>query len=169
MGVSALIRGDPNSIATPSMKQQPDLAFANNSPIGCQLASVPPTTASRRPSNELQSDSYGRKIMLKKIKIVSAIVVIGGLPSLDAMQDRALAQKTAVPKPQDKLALGEDEVKQLLLLMDTNKTGKITKQEWMKFMETEFDRLDKDKRGELDAGELAQSRLRVSPFSNVGK
>ena len=107
--------------------------------------------------------------MLKKIKIVSAIVVIGGLPSLDAMQDRALAQKTAVPKPQDKLALGEDEVKQLLLLMDTNKTGKITKQEWMKFMETEFDRLDKDKRGELDAGKLAQSRLRVSPFANVGK
>jgi hypothetical protein len=29
----------------------------------------------------------------------------------------AVAQKAAAPKPQDKLAIGEDEVKQLLLLM----------------------------------------------------
>jgi hypothetical protein len=107
--------------------------------------------------------------MLKKNKIVSVIVVIGVLVSLEAMQDRAVAQKAAVPKPQDQLALGEDEVKRLLLLIEPNKTGKITKQEWMKFMETEFDRLDKNKSGELDAKELAQSRLRVSPFANVGK
>ena len=79
------------------------------------------------------------------------------------------AQKAAVPKPQDKLALGEDDVKKLILLIDTDKTGKITKQEWMKFMEAEFDRLDKNKRGELDAKELAKSRLRVSPFASVGK
>jgi Ca2+-binding EF-hand superfamily protein len=78
-------------------------------------------------------------------------------------------QKAAVPKAQDKLALGEEEVRQLLLLMDTDKTGKITRQEWMKFMEAEFDRLDKNKSGELDAKELAQSRLRVSPFAKVGK
>jgi hypothetical protein len=39
----------------------------------------------------------------------------------------------------------------------------------MKFMEAEFDRLDKNKSGELDAKELAQSRLRVDPFTNVGK
>lgn len=35
----------------------------------------------------------------------------------------AVAQRAAVPKPQDKLALGEPEVKQLLLLMDTDKSG----------------------------------------------
>jgi Ca2+-binding EF-hand superfamily protein len=45
----------------------------------------------------------------------------------------------------------------LLLLMDTDKSGKISKQEWMKFMEAEFDRLDKDKKGQLDAKELEQS------------
>jgi len=33
--------------------------------------------------------------------------------------------------------------------MDTDKNGKISKQEWMKFMEAEFDRLDKNKTGEL--------------------
>jgi Ca2+-binding EF-hand superfamily protein len=34
-----------------------------------------------------------------------------------------------VSKPQDKCALGEEEVKQLLLLMDTDKNGKISKKE----------------------------------------
>jgi len=36
-------------------------------------------------------------------------------------------------------------------------------------MEAEFDRLDKDKSGVLDAKELAQSRLRVSHSQNVGR
>jgi Ca2+-binding EF-hand superfamily protein len=71
------------------------------------------------------------------------------------------AQSTA-PKSQEKLALGEDDVKQLLLLMDTDKNGKISKQEFMRFMEAEFERLDKDKNGELDAKELTQSSLRVT-------
>ena len=51
----------------------------------------------------------------------------------------------------------------LLLLMETNKNGKISKQECMKFMETEVDRLDKDNSGDLDAKDLKQSKLRVSP------
>jgi Ca2+-binding EF-hand superfamily protein len=57
----------------------------------------------------------------------------------------------------------------LLLLMDTDENGKISKQEWMKFMEAEFDRLDKGKNGQLDVKELTQSRLRVSHFLSVGK
>ena len=60
---------------------------------------------------------------------------------------RSVAQRTAVPKQQDKAALAEANAKELLLLMDTDKTGKISKQEWMKLMEAEFDRLDKDKKG----------------------
>ncbi len=66
------------------------------------------------------------------------------------MPGAAVAQKAATPKPQDKLALGEAEVKQLMLLMGADKNGKISKQEWMKFMEAEFDGLDKDKKGQLD-------------------
>jgi EF hand len=81
----------------------------------------------------------------------------------------ALAQKAAVPKPQNKLALGETEVKQLLLLMDTDKNGKISKQEFMKFMEAEFDRLDKDKSGQLDVKELRQSKLQATKFAIAGK
>ena len=74
------------------------------------------------------------------------------------------AQKVdkSVNKQQRTLALGEDEVKQLLLLMDADKTGKLSKQEFMNFMSAEFDRLDKDKSGELDQKELEQSQIRAS-------
>jgi len=82
----------------------------------------------------------------------------------------AVAQtKASVPKPQNKLAIAENEFKQLLLLMDANKNGKISKQEYMKFMESEFARLDKKNNGELDVKELTLSKLRVTPFAAVGK
>jgi Ca2+-binding EF-hand superfamily protein len=68
----------------------------------------------------------------------------------------------ASPKGQDRIALGADEVKQLLLLMDTDKNGKISKQEYMNFMAAEFERLDVDKSGELDVKELTRSQFRVS-------
>ena len=71
----------------------------------------------------------------------------------------------------DKAALAEAHAKELLLLMDVDKTGKISKQEWMKFMEEEFDRLDKDKKGELDQKELMQARvwIKQKPFQRLGK
>ena len=107
--------------------------------------------------------------MLRRTNIIRAIVVIAVLVATWAILGTAVAQKAAVPKPQDKLALGENEIKQLLLLIGTDKNGKISKQEWMKFVEAEFDRLDKDKKGQLDAKELEQSKLRVSHPVNVGK
>jgi|SRR5271167_4823630 len=107
--------------------------------------------------------------MVRHTSIVLVIGVMAVLVATWAMLGTAVAQRAATPKPQDKLALGEAEVKQLLLLMDTDKNGKISKQEWMKFMEAEFDRLDKSKSGELDVKELTQSKLRVSHFTNVGK
>jgi len=66
-----------------------------------------------------------------------------------------------------KLAAATEAPKQLLLAMDTDKTGKVSKEEWMNFMEAEFDRLDTDHKGQLDVKELTQSRVRVRPF--VGK
>jgi hypothetical protein len=107
--------------------------------------------------------------MLKRTKIVLVIVVIAMLATTRGTVGTAVAQKAAVPKPQNKLAIGEDEAKQLLLLIDTDKKGKVSKQEWMRFMEAEFDRLDKAKTCYLDVTELMQSKLRVSHFSSVGK
>jgi Ca2+-binding EF-hand superfamily protein len=81
------------------------------------------------------------------------------------------AQKAAVPNQATKHSLAQQNVKELLLLMDTDKNGKISKQEWMKFMEVEFDILDKDKKGELDQNELLQSTVTVKRArpSAVGK
>src|SRR5258707_12186890 len=106
--------------------------------------------------------------MLRRTNIACFIVIIAALVATWAMLGTAVAQRAAVPKPQDKLALGEPEVKQLLLLMDTDKNGKISKEEWLKFMEAEFDRLDKDKKGQWDAKELTQANLRLSHPERVG-
>jgi hypothetical protein len=66
------------------------------------------------------------------------------------------AQK-GVPKQPDRYVMAIDNVKQLLLVMDSDKNGKISKQQWMKFMEAEFDRLDLEKKGELDQAVIRQS------------
>jgi hypothetical protein len=62
-----------------------------------------------------------------------------------------------------KVAAGVPATKQLLLLMDTDKNGKVSKQEFMSFMAAEFDRLDTNHDGELDVKELMQ--LQVRPTS----
>jgi Ca2+-binding EF-hand superfamily protein len=71
----------------------------------------------------------------------------------------ALAQKLGASAAQDRFALANQDVKELLLLMDTDKNGRISKREWMNFMEAEFNRLDKDGNGELDLNELRQSGI----------
>jgi hypothetical protein len=62
-----------------------------------------------------------------------------------------------------KVARGEAEVKQLLKLMDTDQSGKVSKEEFMRFMAAEFDRLDVNKDGELDVQELTRLRVRPRP------
>jgi hypothetical protein len=88
-------------------------------------------------------------------------VMVGALAAAGAvMMADAVAQDTAnIPVRPNTAAIAEDNVKQLLLLMDTDKNGKISKDEWMKFMATEFDRLDTDHSGQLDRNELLQSRV----------
>jgi uncharacterized protein YneF (UPF0154 family) len=112
---------------------------------------------------------HWRSNMMKQRNMVLAVLVVVVLFAIGAIVGTAFAQKTAVPKLQDSLALGEEQVKQLLLLMDTDENGKISKQEWMKFMEAEFERLDKNKTGELDVKDLKQSKLQATPFTKAGK
>jgi hypothetical protein len=108
--------------------------------------------------------------MLNRTNIILVIVVsVVVLFTTCGMHGTAVAQKTTVPKSQGQPVLGVDDVKQLLLLMDSDKDGKVSKQEWMTFMEAEFDRLDKAKNGQLDVKELAQSKFRVSHFASVGR
>jgi hypothetical protein len=105
--------------------------------------------------------------MQQRINGIRIVGMITLLVAVGTVLCSATAQKMPVPRQQDNLAMGEDQVRQLLLLMHTDKQGMVSRQEYMKFMEAEFDRLDKEKRGELDARKLAQSNLSASRY--VGK
>jgi len=61
-----------------------------------------------------------------------------------------------------KLTQGEKEAKKLLLLMDKDQNGMVSKAEFMAFMDAEFDRLDKDHNGELNVQELTQVPIHSS-------
>jgi len=85
------------------------------------------------------------------------LLVILALTRLFAMiGTTSAAQKGATPKAQDNVAVGEAEVKQMLPLMDQGKDGKVSKQDFMNFMEAEFNRLDKTKEGKLDVKKPTQ-------------
>ena len=100
--------------------------------------------------------------MWKNKRILSAAFVIAMLAFAWPIPEVVVAQgKASVPRPQDTLALGENAAKDLLVLMEPDKNGKISKQAWMRFMGEEFDRLDKDKEGELDPQELRRSNVLI--------
>ena len=61
---------------------------------------------------------------------------------------------------QKKVAAGENSAKQLLLLMDKDKNGKVSQAEFMAFMSAEFESLDMNHDGELDVKELTQFGVR---------
>ena len=84
----------------------------------------------------------------------------GLLIALLGASGAAVAQKGISAEP-DKFALANQDVKELLLLLDADKSGKVSKQEWMSFMEAEFNRLDKDGSGELDIHELRLTNVAV--------
>ncbi len=42
-------------------------------------------------------------------------------------------------------------------MMETDPNGKVSKAEFMKFMEAQFDKLDKNRDGELDVKEFTQT------------
>jgi Ca2+-binding EF-hand superfamily protein len=91
-----------------------------------------------------------RKIVLGIAGLFASKTVL----AQDASQSNARKERN--------VAAGEKEAKKLLLLMDKDQNGKVSRQEFMAFMEEEFERLDKDRNGELDVQELTQSRVRSS-------
>jgi hypothetical protein len=98
-----------------------------------------------------------RSILWERRKIVFGIA---GLSAAGTALSQDTSQNSA--RKERNIAAGEKEAKKLLLLMDKDQNGKVSKQEFMAFMEEEFERLDKDKNGELDVQELTQSRVRSS-------
>jgi hypothetical protein len=97
------------------------------------------------------------KILL--IVPIAAALAVGGAKWGTAMAVQAPAADQSAKQKEKNLAAGEREAKQMLLLMDRDQSGKVSKQEFMGFMEAEFERLDINKDGELDVKELTQFRF----------
>jgi EF hand len=111
-----------------------------------------------------------RRSVLKLFPQVAILFAVEPLTSAAAGQ--ASSAQTGSPAPtytpeSPKVAAGAVDVTQLVFLMDTDKNGKISKKEFMDFMSAEFDRLDKDKSGELDVKELQQSRITTTPHGGT--
>jgi hypothetical protein len=73
------------------------------------------------------------------------------------------APASATPSP---VVKGQYSTKQLLLLMDQDRNGKVSKDEFMAFMSAEFDSLDVNKDGSLDVAELTGVRIPRSHPTN---
>jgi hypothetical protein len=73
------------------------------------------------------------------------------------------AMASIEPPSQSVLARGETEAKRLILLMDRDHSGMVSREEFMMFMGAEFDRLDKNHNGELDVKELTQTHVTGHP------
>ena len=74
------------------------------------------------------------------------------------------AQNSLTPQQQS-----EYSAKQLLLLMDRDQNGKVSRAEFMSFMSAEFDRLDVNHDGQLDVNELTALHYGTShPGGTVG-
>jgi len=106
--------------------------------------------------------------LLKTRKMLLVAPLAAALAAGGAWMGTATAQNSgAVPpassadakRKEKQVVAGEAEAKQLLLLMDRDQSGKVSKQEFMGFMEAEFNRLDINKDGELDVNELIQSKF----------
>jgi len=95
--------------------------------------------------------------MLKRMSIALGIAALTATCLIPA---NAAEQSKVIPRPQDKAAIRQEAVEQLLPLVANSTEGTISKQDWLKQMEAEFDRLDKDKTGVLNVKQISQGTPR---------
>ena len=100
--------------------------------------------------------------MIKKRNIVLAIA---GLFATAAIAGNGVTPKASTVSPvaadqATNAATGDAATRKLLLLMDTDKDGMVSREEFLAYMGTEFDRLDQNKDGKLDVKELTQLHVR---------
>jgi EF hand len=107
----------------------------------------------------------GGAIVLRSWRVSLAIVALlaTGVTIGPSVAQKSTPDNSASLSSREKrVAAGEAYAKQLLLLMDTDKSGKVSKKEFMDFMSAEFDHLDTSKDGQLDVAEL--TRLQPRPY-----
>ena len=150
----------------------PNAPLGSSIPVNVTVAAAPRTrstwlsqpTASRYLRSAIQPHHFfestpsiccivGRGVDMPKKKMMMVVAVLVGLAAVRSLVPLA----SAAPR----MEAGIKQTMQLLVLMETDPSGQVSKAEFMKFMEAEFDKLDKNKDGELDAKELTQSQYSV--------
>jgi EF hand len=71
----------------------------------------------------------------------------------------AKAAKDLIVEFREQLEAGDTQAERLLSRMDRDRDGEVSKQEFLDYMSAEFDRVDTNKDGKLDADELKQMRV----------
>ncbi|MGA2217735.1 MAG: hypothetical protein ABSG51_06595 [Terracidiphilus sp.] len=97
------------------------------------------------------------------------MTLAAALVAASALSGFASEQKQVAPKPQDKFVLAEPKVEELLPLAAPANDTKVSKEEWLKFMAAEFDRLDKSGSGVVDVTKMAPSTLWETGIAKLGK
>jgi Ca2+-binding EF-hand superfamily protein len=92
----------------------------------------------------------GYSLMSKNRMTILAVLLVAGLAGLVSTASATL-----------KLSPPEKKTVQLLFFMEPDQNGKISKAEFMSFMESEFNKLDTNKDGALDLKEFGQARYYV--------
>ncbi|MGD0798515.1 MAG: hypothetical protein ABR910_12405 [Acidobacteriaceae bacterium] len=104
--------------------------------------------------------------MFKLTNIARLTVAAAALVAVYILPAAASAQKDATPKQivtvqQEQPAFGQNQVAQLVLLMNTNKDGRVTREQFIRFMDAQFDLLDTNKTGAVAVKEVIQPTPRV--------
>ena len=91
--------------------------------------------------------------LLASVFLIVAGSIVAGVGS---------ANEPAAAPPAKNVKEGLSLTTQLLQLMDTDKSGKVSKEEFMRFMQAEFELADVNKDGELDPKELRHLQFMLS-------
>jgi hypothetical protein len=126
---------------------------------------LPPASTAKRKRYSQTPIAEGEFTMTRPKFLAASLLAMAffGIP--------AIAQKDGIFKRPDPTQLAIDDVKGILLLMNTDTNGKITRQEWIRFMAAEFDRLGPAKKGSIDPTKITPVKEQARPihFSDLGK
>ena len=98
-------------------------------------------------------------------------LLAASLLAMASFATSAIAQKDGLLKCHDPTQVAIDDVKEILLLMNGDTNGTITRQEWIRFMAAEFDRLGPAKKRSIDPTKLTPVKEQARPihFSDLRK
>jgi Ca2+-binding EF-hand superfamily protein len=109
--------------------------------------------------------------MQTKLVIIATGVFIL-LVAVATASPAAVAQKDGTPNvdtPKIQAALVDEHVMEILIVMNHDRNGTVSQEEFIAFMRAEFNKLERDQSGQVNAKELAASKPSVVPSARYGK